>query len=64
LDLFVSRRRHLHDPWSTPENLGPTVNSPAGDIHPALSANGRTLYFASARSGQFDLYACTRAKLR
>jgi hypothetical protein len=62
LDLYVSHRKHAWEPWSTPENLGPVVNSPAGDIHPALSANGRTLYFASSRSGNFDLYASTRSK--
>jgi Tol biopolymer transport system component len=64
LDLYVSRREHVWEPWSAPENLGPTVNSTAGDIHPALSANGRTLYFASSRSGNFDLYASTRSKTR
>ena len=66
LDLYVSRRRHVREPWSAPENLGPAVNSTAGDIHPALSANGRTLYFASARSGSlgsFDLYTSTRSRV-
>jgi Tol biopolymer transport system component len=64
LDLYVSRREHTWEPWSTPENLGPAVNTTAADIHPALSANGRTLYFASSRGGNFDLYACTRSKVR
>jgi Tol biopolymer transport system component len=66
LDLYVSRRRHTWEPWSAPENLGPAVNSTAGDIHPALSGNGRTLYFASARSGSlgsFDLYASARSRV-
>ena len=44
LDLYVSRRDHVHDAWSAPENLGAVVNSTGNDIHPALSANGRTLY--------------------
>ena len=64
LDLYVSRRRHHLDPWSIPENLGPTLNSPSGDIQPALSADGTTLYFASDRSGgfgSFDLYVSTRS---
>jgi Tol biopolymer transport system component len=64
LDLYVSRRDHVHDAWSAPVNLGAVVNSTGNDIHPALSANGRTLYFASNRSGNFDLYACTRSKIR
>jgi hypothetical protein len=67
LDLYVARRNHIADAWSTPENLGPIVNSTVGDIHPALSANGTTLYFASQRSGSlgsFDLYVSTRSRLR
>jgi Tol biopolymer transport system component len=66
-DLYVSRRTQVSEPWSAPENLGPIINSPAGDIHPAVSADGRTLYFASARAGSlgsFDLYASTRSRLR
>lgn len=65
--LYVSRRSSRREPWSEPENLGPELNSTARDIHPALSADGRTLYFASARpggAGGFDLYAATRSRLR
>jgi len=36
-------------PWSTPINLGPTVNSPCSDQHPALSKDGLSLIFASDR---------------
>jgi hypothetical protein len=67
LDLYVSRRNHVSEAWSLPENLGPAVNSPAGDIHPALSPDGTTLYFASMRDGSlgsFDLYVSTRSRLR
>jgi Tol biopolymer transport system component len=66
-DLYVARRDHLWEPWSTPEKLGPTVNSPDNDIQPALSANGTTLYFASTRPGGvggFDLWVCTRERRR
>lgn len=35
--------------WSKPVNLGPGVNSIYGDSSPFLSADGLTLYFASAR---------------
>ena len=65
-DLYVARRNHLWEAWSTPETLGPTVNTTSAEIQPALSANGRTLYFASTRPGSlgtFDLYACTRSRL-
>jgi Tol biopolymer transport system component len=63
-DLYVARRNHVWEVWSTPETLGPTVNTASGEIQPALSANGGTLYFASTRLGSFDLYACTRSRLR
>jgi hypothetical protein len=67
LDLYVARRNHVWEPWSTPENLGPVLNTPTIETQPALSANGRTLYFASARpggAGNNDLYVSTRLKLR
>lgn len=37
--------------WSEPVNLGPVVNSPDDDYHPAISKNGLSLYFASNRPG-------------
>lgn len=36
-------------PWSTPVNLGATVNSACNDMHPTLSKNGLTLIFSSTR---------------
>ena len=52
--------------WSTPVNLGATVNSTAGDIHPSLSADGTTLIFSSGRTGTLggqDLYMTTREQI-
>lgn len=37
--------------WSTPVNLGPAINSPANDLTPSLSKDGRSLYFSSNRPG-------------
>jgi hypothetical protein len=37
--------------WSTPQNLGPIINSPANDATPALSKSGSSLYFGSNRTG-------------
>src|SRR5437870_4557587 len=66
-DLWVATRATTADPWSTPVNLGPTVNSTAFDGAPALSFDGTTLYFFSARPGGYglnDLYVTTRTQLR
>jgi len=65
-DLWRSTRKSTRDAWSLPENLGPTVNSTAFDGAPALSFDGSTLYFFSARPGgygAYDLYVTTRTRL-
>jgi len=50
--------------WSTPTNLGPTVNSGFSDQHPYLSEDGTTLVFFSNRPGCCggigDLWMTTR----
>ena len=76
-DLWVATRASARDPWSTPVNLGPLVNTPtrppdleqANDWRPALSFDGTALYFASALrpgnvSDMFDLWVTTRSKLK
>jgi OOP family OmpA-OmpF porin len=65
-DLWVSTRATTQDPWSSPVNLGPVVNSTAFDGAPALSWDGATLFFYSTRPrgrGGADLYVTTRTKL-
>jgi Tol biopolymer transport system component len=49
--------------WSTPINLGPTVNSTSMDRAPAISKGGLSLYFASSRPDGFgmeDIYVSQR----
>ena len=40
-----------YGPWATPVNLGPVVNSPYNDNHPAISKDGLSLYLTSGRPG-------------
>ena len=59
MDLWMTRRATDSEPWCTPVNLGPAVNSSAFEAMPSLSANGSTLYFTSDRpggSGGMDLW--------
>jgi hypothetical protein len=65
VDLWVATRGRVVDPWSTPVNLGPVVNSTANDQTAYIATDRRTLYFASNRAGGFglqDLYATTRTR--
>jgi hypothetical protein len=65
LDLWMVTRPTLTSPWSTPDNLGATVNSAADEDTPRLSPDGLSLYFRSNRSGPgarggFDIWVATR----
>ena len=65
IDLWTATRETVFDPWSTPTNLGPLVNTAATDTQPAIASDRQTLYFASNRAGGFgelDLYVITRSK--
>jgi outer membrane protein OmpA-like peptidoglycan-associated protein/tetratricopeptide (TPR) repeat protein len=50
-DIYWAKRNGSG--WSDPENLGSIVNSPQWDSQPSFSSDGKTLYFASKRSGGF-----------
>jgi Tol biopolymer transport system component len=48
-DLWISFRKP-DGSWGTPHNMGETINSPALDYSPALSPDGKFLFFSSNRS--------------
>ncbi|MFC1766819.1 TolB family protein, partial [Planctomycetota bacterium] len=52
-DIWLARWSTVHDDWGTPVNLGPVVNSSFRDEAPSISADGRTLYFHTNRSGGY-----------
>lgn len=78
IDLWVAVRASPSDPWSTPVNLGPALNTTFNDEGAALSRDGTTLYFHSNAnlpgalgpcSGApgpcfFDIYTTTRSRVR
>jgi hypothetical protein len=66
LDLWTSTRVSASDPWPTPTNLGPNVNSSANELRASLSWDGTTLYFGSTRvggEGSQDIYVTAREKV-
>jgi len=64
-DLWVATRETVFDAWSAPINLGPTLNSGQINVHPYISSDRETLFFASngPNGGPTDLYMSTRTKL-
>ena len=64
-DLWVSIRNTVFEPWSTPVNLGTTINDASSDQQPHIGADRQTLFFSSNRPGGFgglDLYVSLRKK--
>ncbi|MFO7978782.1 MAG: OmpA family protein [Bacteroidales bacterium] len=60
-DIYYAMKQG--DDWSEPVNLGPMVNTAGWDSQPSVSADGRTLYFASSRqgnTGKMDIWMTTQ----
>jgi len=66
VDIWITTRTTVSDPWGTPVNLGSTINSSAADAAVSLSLDGLSLFFNSTRSGGYggqDLLVSTRSTL-
>lgn len=50
-DIYVSKNED--GKWSSPHNLGAPINTKGWESQPAISADGRTLYFVSTRPGGY-----------
>jgi len=51
--------------WSTPVNMGPSINTPFNKLHTAISADELTIFFVSDRPGGFgdyDLWVAQRPR--
>jgi Tol biopolymer transport system component len=56
-DIWVSTRANVGDQWRAPRRVAGEVNSDRAEFSPALSGDGTTLYFASARDGSVEIWA-------
>jgi len=59
-DIYVSS--HVGIKWTEPKNLGAVINTENQELSPWLSADTKTLYFASNSSSpdNFDIFSCER----
>jgi hypothetical protein len=55
-DVYTATRASTSDPWSTPVNLGPAVNTAGSETRSSLSWDGRRLHFG--RDG--NIFVSTR----
>jgi hypothetical protein len=63
-DLYLTTRAAKNEPWGTPVNLGPKVNSSSDEAGAWISADGLELYFHSWRpggNGKADIWVARRA---
>ena len=63
VDMYVSQRVSIDDPWGAPVNLGSTVNSSSGEANPVFSRDGHLMFFQSDRPGglgSIDIWVCRR----
>ncbi len=68
-NIWMTSRETKDDPWTTPVNLGPAINTSAGKTSagegdPSISSDGLALFFCSSRPGGYgssDLYVARRA---
>jgi len=61
-DIWAAKRPSIRRPWSTPVNLGASVNTAAAETRPSLSRWANQLLFGRAPGpeGMSDIYVATR----
>lgn len=63
LDIWVSQRPTQTAAWGTPQNLGAVINTSSNENLPALSPDGKTLFYSCScpdAFGSADIYMTTR----
>jgi outer membrane protein OmpA-like peptidoglycan-associated protein len=60
-DIYVAQKKG--DDWGKPFDLSAPVNTPGWEAQPSISADGRTLYFVSNRTGGYGGYDIWKSTL-
>lgn len=63
MDIWMSTRDRVDEPWGAPVNVGAPINSASNDFCPTLARDGHTFYFVSNRlggCGGADVYIARR----
>jgi hypothetical protein len=65
-DIWVAKRRTVHQSWAPPVNLGSAVNTAASETRPSLSWRAEQLLFGRSPGpeGMSDIYVTTREKVK
>jgi len=64
IDIWMSTRGSVNDPWGAPVNVGAPVNSAANDFCPTLGFDGTRFFFVSTREGGCGLADIYETRLR
>jgi len=62
-DLWMATRADIQDPWDTPVNLGPAINSPNWEGECGMSCDGMAIFYGSGRAsivGAIDIWMSIR----
>ncbi len=64
-DIWSAHRASTSDGWSTPVNLGASVNTERPETRPSLSGDGERLHFGrpDVMGGPSDIWVSTRSKV-
>jgi len=61
-DIWVATRETTDDDWEDPVNLGPPINTSAGEWGVSISSDGLSLYFDTSQNGSYG-FGKIRARL-
>ncbi|HNS19887.1 MAG TPA: hypothetical protein PKH24_05280 [Sedimentisphaerales bacterium] len=55
-DVWMTRRTGLNEPWQTPSNLGPPINTSGRDVVACMSPDGLMLYGGTLQGAVWEMW--------